>query len=58
MHTQMILIELALAFILTWLLASCSLILGGCISACVLSARPRCTQLLISRPQKSDLYIE
>jgi hypothetical protein len=61
----MILLEIALAVVLVWLLASCSLILGGCISACVLRPwhqRPLERLVLHARydpyAQKSDLYVD
>lgn len=60
----MILLETALTVLLVWILASCSLILGGCISACLLrisTAGPK--QLVLYRQphylrrEKSDLYL-
>jgi hypothetical protein len=54
----MALYELALALVLIWILASCSLILGGCISACALSSRqPQTQRIVLYGQQKSDLYI-
>jgi uncharacterized membrane-anchored protein YhcB (DUF1043 family) len=63
----MILLEVALALVLVWLLACCSLILGGCISVCALrlsqTANPQQQQqrvVLYTQPwtQKSDLYLD
>lgn len=59
---MILLVETALTVLLIWTLASFSLILGGCISACVLrtSASPPplviCRQAPYQSLQKSDVY--
>ena len=66
----MLIVESALTLVLIWLLAICSLILGGCISACLirLSGRDNVShhwRIQGSWPvyvplclQKSDMYID
>jgi hypothetical protein len=56
----MVLLEISLAVVLIWMLASCTLILGGCIGMCA----HRNPKLVLWTPrhdryaQKSDLYID
>ena len=61
----MVIIDYALVVMLIWALATCSLILGGCISACVLrlgSQGSRAQQLFVYGPylrqQKSEIYLD
>lgn len=61
---MILLLETALTVLLVWLMASCSLIVGMCITACALrlnqcSSEPRyvlCGQY--QWRQKSDLYLD
>ena len=58
----MVIIDYALVVMLIWALATCSLILGGCISACVLRLSGQGQQLVVYGPylrqQKSDIYLD
>ena len=58
----MILLETALAVLLVWVLACGSLILGGCISACVLRLASTPVVLYRQAPyprrEKSELYLD
>lgn len=66
--SAMILLEIALAILLVWFLASCSLIIGGCISICALRLNQSPTPLQMQRlmlynahpnwSQKSNIYID
>lgn len=66
-NRRMILLEIALAIVLVWALACCSLVLGGCLSLCALrlaGGGGGGTSSLVVRhrgayyAQKSDLYLD